>query len=178
MKKLFTALAVVLTSICVFAQRDSLTVLRNMPTNVRDAGKVAHVEVLSSVSSGTATVKRVRELTALRDDITTTYATNTTYSLVYSNGTDIVTNTVAIDYSPFPANMQYISYTTNVNVTATSVTNIVPYIAATVTNDLCETITCSGGVGSKDPTGKYIFPGDKVFFTGTATGKVEIILER
>lgn len=177
MKKYLILASLAFIGVLAFAQCDFLTVLPGGVTRVYEAGRVAHVEVLSSVSNGTAAVKRVRELVALRDDVTTTYSTNVTYTLSYSNGTEIVTNTVDVDYSPFAAGMRYISYATNTTVTATSVTNVVPYVATCVTNDLCESITCTGGVGSAALTNKFVFPGDKIFFTGTAKGKVEIIVE-
>ena len=45
------------------------------------------------------------------------------------------------------------------------------------TNTL-SSITCSGGVGSDAPSGKWVLPGDVLLWDGTAKGRVTVILER
>ena len=47
-------------------------------------------------------------------------------------------------------------------------------IAATNTID---TLTCSSGVGAKSPSDKWIAPGAKVWFTGTANGRVWLYID-
>lgn len=39
------------------------------------------------------------------------------------------------------------------------------------------TLTCSSGIGSKSPEDKWIAPGAKVWFTGTAKGPVWLYIE-
>ena len=177
MKKNILFIATAVLGVCLASADTVLTVYPGQETRVIVPGKVSHVEVLSSVAAGTAAVKRVRDLIEIRDVVESTTLTNITYSLVYSNGTEIVTNTVDYDQSPFPSGMRYLSYTTNVATTVTSITNPVPTVVLSYTNDLCEAITCSGGFGFKDPTGKFVFPGDRIFFSGTAKGKVNVITE-
>lgn len=47
---------------------------------------------------------------------------------------------------------------------------------APVTNTI-DTLTCSSGIGSKSPEDKWIAPGAKVWFTGTAKGPVWLYIE-
>ena len=51
-------------------------------------------------------------------------------------------------------------------------------MALAVTNSLTEQITCSGYVGTNAPSGKYVLPGDWLFFDGTAKGRALIVIER
>ena len=141
-------------------------------------GRAAHVEVASSVADGTVSLYRVTTLETNALDVAEFSATNVTYSLVYSNGTDIVTNTVPVDYSPFPPGMDYISYSTNAAVRTWAVTNAVRAVALVSTNQVGTTVTCSGGIGSLTPENAWIAPGDRLFWTGTAKGRVLLYLER
>ena len=161
-----------------FSDIDVLVVRPGADTLVNAPGRVALIEVLSPVASGTATVKRVRDLVEDRAIVETHVATNFTYTLVYSNGTEVVTNTVPYDESPFPPGMRYLSYTTNAVTVTSAVTNLVPTVILSVTNDVAGAITCSGGYGTGTPEGKILLPGDRLFFTGTATGKINVVTER
>ena len=178
MKKLFSALAILFAATVANAALEAIQIPSGSDYRILSPGKVVEVQVLSDTASGTATVKAEQRLVKMVDEVTTTYATNVTYSLVYSNGTEIVTNTVAIDYSPFPSGMRYISYTTNTLVTTTSITNLVPSAVLTVTNAVGTTVTCSGGVGKANPENAFIEPGENLFIDGTASGRVTLILER
>lgn len=183
MKKLFSALAIILLAIIIAAitanaALETIQIPSGSEYRMFSPGKVVEVQVLSDTAAGTAAVKASESLVKMVDDVTTTYTTNVTYSLVYSNGTEIVTNTVDVDYSPFPSGMRYISYATNTLVTTTSVTNIVPLTVLTVTNAVGSTITCSGGYGKANPENAYLAPGSTVFAEGTATGRVTLIIER
>jgi len=141
-------------------------------------GRLAYVEVLSTVPSGTCTLKREQKLYTNAVDVLSFAATNFTYSLVYSNGTECVTNVTAVDQSAGLAGLSYISYSTNTIVQTWATTNVVRDLALTVTNSLTEALTCSGGVGSATPSGKYLLPGDVLFFDGTAKGRANIVIER
>ncbi len=56
-------------------------------------------------------------------------------------------------------------------------TNSLPGATALVTNNVASEISCSGGVGGTSPEDKWILPGEKLIYSGTATG-VTVILER
>ena len=178
MNKLFSTLAILFAATVANATLEAIQIPSGSDYRILSPGKVVEVQVLSTTATGTASVKAIGTLVKMVDEVTTTYATNVTYSLVYSNGTEIVTNTVAIDYSPFPSGMRYISYTTNETVTATSVTNLVPSTVLTVTNAVGSTITCSGGYGHANPDNAYLASGSTLFAEGTATGRVTLIIER
>lgn len=178
MKKLFSALAIILAATAANAAIEALSLPTGDTYANTAGGKVLEIRVLSTEAAGTASVKAESRLVRMVDEVTTTYATNVTYSLVYSNGTEVVTNTVAVDYSPFPSGMRYISYTTNTLVTTTSITNLVPSAVLTVTNAVGTTVTCSGGVGKANPENAFIEPGENLFIDGTASGRVTLILER
>lgn len=141
-------------------------------------GRAAHVEVASSVASGTVSLYRVTTLETNALEVVPFAETNVTYSLVYSNGTSVVTNTVPVDWSPFPAGMDYVAYSTNAAVRTWAETNAVRAVALVSTNQVGTTVTCSGGIGSLTPENAWIAPGDRLFWTGTAKGRVLLYLER
>lgn len=141
-------------------------------------GRLAYVNVLSTVPNGTCTLKRGQSFETNAASVVSFAATNFTYSLVYSNGTVTVTNVTAVNQWPDIAGTRYISYSTNRTVRTWAETNWTPRVALAVTNALTEQITCSGGVGTNAPTGKYVLPGDRLFFDGTAKGRALIVIER
>lgn len=53
-------------------------------------------------------------------------------------------------------------------------------IAATASAsfDALVSLTASGGVATNDVTNGWIFPGDVLFFEGTAKGRVMLIIEK
>ena len=141
-------------------------------------GRLAHIEAVSTVASGTVSVlseslvyTNAVEVSALAP------VTNTTYSLVYTDGASVVTNVTAspVDFTYIGTN--YVSYATNVVVTTPYVTNSVMTLALAATNTL-DTLTCSSGIGAKSPSDKYFAPGAKVWFTGTAKGRVWLYVEQ
>lgn len=136
--------------------------------------RVAAVRAVSSVSNGTVAVKSVSTLHVVTNQAVVTYATNYTYTAVWTNGTGAVTNTSAHELLPLGSNVT--SYATNAIVTAT--TNWVPTATSTVavTNTLAS-FTCSGGAGSTNPASVYLVPGEPVFFEGTASGRVTLVVE-
>lgn len=141
-------------------------------------GRLANVLVASTVADGTLALKSVATVYTNAEEVVDVYATNVTYSLVYSNGTEVVTNTTPVDYSPFPAGMRYLSYATNTAVThVSSTTNAYAAVALVTTNDLAS-VTCSDHSGQAAPEGVYVVPGDRIFYTGTALGRVLLFIER
>lgn len=141
------------------------------------AAKVIEANAVSTVAAGTANVKYVREIWTLADQVTSATKTNYTYTAITDGGA--TTNTTA--YFPkdwlYWAGTNYVSFTTNAIVTTTSVTNKVPQLSLAVTNDVAN-ITCSGGVGKASPASTLILmPGDRVFYSGTAQGRVNLVFE-
>ena len=145
---------------------------------VRAGGRVARVEVLSSVAAGTATVKRIQTLETNATEITVQSFTNVTYMLVYSNGTETVTNVTLRDQSAYLSGLDYISYWTNRTVRTVAETNTVPALALTATNAVGSQVTCSGGVGGATVSDAWVTAGDLLFFEGTAKGRVTVFIER
>lgn len=136
--------------------------------------RVAAVRAVSSVADGTVAVKSVSTLHVVTNAAVVTYATNYTYTAIWTNGTGAVTNTSAHELLPLGSNVT--SYVTNAIVTAT--TNWAPTATSTVsvTNALAS-FSCSGGIGSTNPASVYLIPGEPVFFDGTASGRVTLVIE-
>jgi len=174
MKNLILTLAIALMGLCAVAQIDTIDVTSGARTE--SPAKVVGVRVLSSVASGTAQVKSVSTLPVIVNVDHVNATTNHTYTYVYTNGTQTVTNTV--DHLPLPLGPTVTSYVTN-NV-VTYHTNSIPTTTSTVvvTNLIGGAITCSGGVGIYSPTNTYLIPGEPIFYTGTAKGRVLLIVER
>lgn len=144
------------------------------------------VEVQYFGPAGTFTVGGVRELRTNALAVATTYATNTTYTLVYAatNGVThaLATNTVtqARDFlASLPADpgRSVLSYTTNVAVVATATTNTVSVLAFCETNSLAS-LTASAGTLATAKTNAVVLPGTSLVRGGTATGRATVVLER
>lgn len=180
MKKLFTALAIALLGLCAIASVDTVTIANGESVEVSYSAKVARIEVLSSVAAGTATVKAEKILLASETRTADTVTTNFTYVSISTNDTGLcTTNVTSFDQAPFLPPAPFLqSYVTNATVTTVTATNVVPIVSATVTNAVGTTLTCSGGFASQSPADTYLVPGDVLSFTGTATGKVTLILEK
>ena len=140
-------------------------------------GKLAHVEAISTVAAGTVSVmsESLYRTNAL-EVVELPPVTNVTYSLVYMDGAQTVTNVTAqaVDFTYIGTN--YVSYATNTVVTTACATNEVTRLALAATNTV-DTLTCSSGIGAKSPSDKWIAPGAKVWFTGTAKGRVWLYIE-
>ena len=175
MKKLFSALAITLAAIAAQASYEVIQLSSSSDQTVLEPGKIVRVEIVSSVASGTATVKRASPVITVGDHVDTYTTTNFTYTTVWSNGTEVVTNTTPYRTRRFT--VPPISYTTNLVVSSYSITNAIPGSAAALTNSVTEEITCSSGYGSASPSDKWVLPGDRLFYSGTATG-VKLIIER
>lgn len=168
-------LMTIVASTCAMAAFEAIQIPTGGQT-IYAPGKVARIEVVSSVAAGKATVKRVSPVMRVTDVIETYATTNTTYTTVYSNSlAQVITNVSPYITRKFDANL--ISYTTNNVVTSYAITNAVPKASTFVTNNVADEITCSGGIGGASPNDKWILPGEKLIYSGTATG-VTVILER
>lgn len=177
MKKLFSLLVMTLAMASAFASVDTILLDENGSYTSLSPAKVLHVRAISSVPTGTATVKAVSVMPVIGDVETYDYATNFTYTVVYTNDTGSVTNTT--DYIPLPLGETVTSYVTNSIVTVTTNVTRDATSVVTVTNDLCQTITCAAGYGSEDPEdATFIAPGERIFFEGTAKGLITIFVER
>ena len=123
---------------------------------VAPGGKLAHVEAVSTVAAGTVSVmSEVRIETNAVETVELAPVTNTTYTLVYMDGATTVTNVTPYDVDFTYIGTNYVSYATNTVIT----------------------LTCSSGVGAKSPSDKWIAPGAKVWFTGTANGRVWLYID-
>ncbi len=144
---------------------------------VAPGGKLAHIEAVSTVAAGTVSIvsEATYETNAV-EVVALAPVTNTTYELVYADGSAVVTNVTPYDVDFRYVGTNYLSYATNVVVTTPYRTNHVMRLGIAATNTL-DSLTCSGGIGSKSPEDKWIAPGAKVWFTGTANGRVWIYVE-
>ena len=179
MKKLFTItcyLFVALAASAARADTEIVTVSDGEAAWNHRGGKVAQIHVLSSVASGKATLKSESKLWGTRDEITDLSTSNFVWTVVWSNGVDVVTNVSTV--APYPLPSALVSATSNWVVRAYAVTNTFPCVTLCVTNALSSEITCSSGVGTSAPADKYVAPGDPIFFEGTAKGRMKVILTR
>jgi len=173
-------LAILLAAFAAFASfaADSVSLYDGSAAKLATPARVVAVRALSSVADGSVTVKAESKLLATRDNVVTTYLTNAVYTVVFSNGVNVVTNesTTVAGVMPLPPPRALIRYFTNETVTVSSVTNIELYTAGVFTNVLA-TFTCANGFAEKPVTNAFIFAGDRVFFDGTAKGNVTLITE-
>jgi len=140
-------------------------------------GKLAHVEAVSTVDAGTVSVmSEVRIETNAVETVELAPVTNTTYELVYMDGETTVTNVTPYDVDFAYIGTNYVSYATNTVVETPTYSRDVMALVLAATNTV-DTLTCTNGIGSKSPEDKWIAPGAKVWFTGTAEGPVWLYIE-
>lgn len=178
MKKTFIALLTIVATVVANAGIDSIQVV-STPGKIHDSVKVVEAHVLSSVAAGTASVKAVRKLYADEPSVVELDpVTNITYQLIYKDGQTTVTNDTPYDVDFRYIGTNYVSYATNVVITTPAVTNLVRTLKLCSTNEILS-VTCSGGIGKGSPASTtYLEPGVELFFTGTAKGTVDLIVER
>ena len=144
---------------------------------VAPGGKLAHVEAVSTVAAGTVSVmSEVRIETNAVETVALAPVTNTTYTLVYMDGAATVTNVTPYDVDFTYIGTNYVSYATNTVIKTPTFSRDVMALVLAATNTI-DTLTCSSGIGSKSPEDKWIAPGAKVWFTGTAKGPVWLYIE-
>ena len=128
---------------------------------VAPGGKLAHVEAVSTVAAGTVSVmSEVRIETNAVETVALAPVTNVT--------------PYDVDFAYIGTN--YVSYATNTVVKTPTRSRDVMALVIAATNTI-DTLTCSSGIGAKSPTDKWIAPGAKVWFTGTAKGPVWLYIE-
>lgn len=140
-------------------------------------GKLAHIEAVSTVAAGTVQVmSEVRIETNAVETVYLDPVTNTTYTLIYLDGATPVTNVTdyAVDFTYIGTN--FVSYATNTVVKTPSYERDVMALVLAATNTI-DSVTCSSGLGAKSPTDKWVAPGAKVWFTGTAKGRVFLYID-
>lgn len=175
MKKLALIIAAVLFG-CAHGAVEAVDIADGESVRMLAPGKVVAVRAASSVAAGTVAVKAAAEVPVFTNGVVTTYATNIAWRLVWTNGTSLVTNDYPRPYQyARPATTAFYGPVTNV----TSTSRAAPLMKQILhpTNTL-SSITCSGGVGSDAPSGKWVLPGDVLLWDGTAKGRVTVILER
>jgi len=165
-------------SLAVLADTEIVTVSDGEAAWNHRGGKVAQIHVLSSVASGKATLKSESKLWGTRDEVTDLSTSNFCWTVVWSNGTETVTNVSTVAPYPLPPPRALISATSNWVVRAYAITNTIPVVTLCKTNALSAEITCSAGTALNVPSDKYVAPGDPIFFEGTAKGRVRVILTR
>ena len=176
MKRLLTALVCAALALAGLADTEIVTIADGEACWNHRGGKVAQIHVLSSVASGKATLKSESKLWGMQDVVTDASTSNFYWTVVWSNGVDVVTNVSTV--APYPLPDALVSASSNWVVRALAITNTVPSVTLCTTNALSSEITCSSGVGSAAPSDKYMAPGDPIFFEGTAKGRVKVILTR
>ena len=82
MKKLFIVLAIALLGLCTQASYEVIQLSSSSDQTVLEPGKIARVEIVSSVASGTATVKRASPVVTVGNHVDTYTTTNFTYTTV------------------------------------------------------------------------------------------------
>lgn len=146
-------------------------------TKVVGGGELEHVEAISTVAAGTVSVmEETTYYTNGVDIVALPPVTNVTYTLVYMDGATVVTNvtTEPVDFRYIGTN--YVSYATNTVVVTDYVTNSVMKLALAITNTV-DSLTCEDGIGAKSPSDKWLAPNAKVWFTGTAKGRVWLYIK-
>lgn len=164
MKKLLSICCIIAFALFANAEINCNFLTYGGEVPVLRAGMVANLSSLPPSASLPAPLF-VRPLVSEVSDVVTVSTTNFTYSLVYSNGTEVVTNTVDVDYSPFPPDMDYLVYTTNRVITTTVTTNTYVAEIAAYTNAL--------------EVGSFLAPGDRLINTAgdSFTGANLIFIE-
>ena len=128
---------------------------------VAPGGKLAHVEAVSTVAAGTVSVMSEVSI-----------ETNAVETVALAP----VTNVTPYDVDFAYIGTNYVSYATNTVVKTPTRSRDVMALVIAATNTI-DTLTCSSGIGAKSPTDKWIAPGAKVWFTGTAKGPVWLYIE-
>ena len=141
--------------------------------------RLAAVRAASSVAAGTVALSGVYSLDVTSNATETVTTTEVLWQRILTNDTASVTNTYAgqVVYTPPPpwllASEGWIT-----NTTSTTVTRLVKTgETLSLTNSLAS-FSCSGGLGAANPTNAWLLSGERVVTTGTAKGKLFLVLER
>ena len=141
--------------------------------------RLAAVRAASSVAAGTVALSGVYSLDVTSNATETVTATEVLWQRILTNDTASVTNTYSgqVVYTPPPpwllASEGWITNTTSRTVSRQVKTGE----TLSLTNSLAS-FSCSGGLGAANPTNAWLLSGERVVTSGTAKGKVFLVLER
>ena len=178
MKKILSVIALSL-SCAAFAAWETVELSPGGEWTVDAPCRLAAVRAASSVAAGTVALSGVYSLDVTSNATETVTSTEVLWQRVLTNGTTSVTNTYSgqVVYTP-PPNWLLASEGWITNTTSTTVTRLVKTgETLSLTNSLAS-FSCSGGLGSANPTNAWLLSGERVVTTGTAKGKLFLVLER
>jgi len=178
MKKLLSLIALSI-SCAAFAAWETVELSPGGEWTVDAPCRLAAVRAASSVAAGTVALSGVYSLDVTSNATETVTTTEVLWQRILTNDTASVTNTYAgqVVYTPPPpwllASEGWIT-----NTTSTTVTRLVKTgETLSLTNSLAS-FSCSGGLGAANPTNAWLLSGERVVSSGTAKGKVFLVLER
>lgn len=178
MKKLLSIIALSI-SCAAFAAWETVELSPGGEWTVDAPCRIAAVRAASSVAAGTVALSGVYSLDVTSNATETVTTTEVLWQRILTNDTASVTNTYAgqVVYTPPPpwllASEGWITNTTSRTVSRQVKTGE----TLALTNSLAS-ITCSSGLGSANPTNAWLVPGERVVTSGTAKGKVFLVLEK
>ena len=178
MKKLLSVIALSL-SCAAFAAWETVELSPGGEWTVDAPCRLAAVRAASSVAAGTVALSGVYSLDVTSNATETVTSTEVLWQRVLTNGTTSVTNTYSgqVVYTP-PPNWLLASEGWITNTASTTVTRLVKTgETMSLTNSLAS-FSCSGGLGAANPTNAWLLSGERVVTTGTAKGKLFLVLER
>ena len=178
MKKLLSIIALSI-SCAAFAAWETVELSPGGEWTVDAPCRLAAVRAASSVAAGTVALSGVYSLDVTSNATETVTTTEILWQRILTNDTASVTNTYAgqVVYTPPPpwllASEGWIT-----NTTSTTVTRLVKTgETLSLTNSLAS-FSCSGGLGAANPTNAWLVSGERVVTSGTAKGKVFLVLEK
>ena len=187
MKKPILSIVAAVLSLAAFAS--TVTQFRPLAAGEFESGavggKLVAIQVFSPVASGTVSLKSIYEAAVFTNAVQIETFTATNMTVVSSNRLDatVSTNTVPAAMFAFPTWQRAYPFnilvSSNAAVSVSVSTNTWPVFEKSVfvTNTIASG-TCSGGIFTNAPSGVYLAPGEKLLFTGTATGgHLRLILE-
>ncbi len=178
MKKLF-AITCSLFAIAATAAIETVELSPGGEWTVDAPCRLAAVRAASSVAAGTVALSGVYSLDVTSNATETVTSTEVLWQRVLTNDTATVTNTYSgqVVYTP-PPNWLLASEGWITNTTSTTVTRLVKTGETLALTNSLASITCSGGLGAANPTNAWLLSGERVVTSGTAKGKVFLVLER
>lgn len=178
MKKLLSIIALSI-SCAAFAAWETVELSPGGEWTVDAPCRIAAVRAASSVAAGTVALSGVYSLDVTSNATETVTTTEVLWQRILTNDTASVTNTYAgqVVYTPPPpwllASEGWITNTTSRTVSRQVKTGE----TLSLTNSLAS-FSCSGGLGAANPTNAWLLSGERVVSSGTAKGKVFLVLER
>ena len=178
MKKLLSLIALSI-SCAAFAAWETVELSPGGEWTVAAPCRLAAVRAASSVAAGTVALSGVYSLDVTSNATETVTTTEVLWQRILTNGTASVTNTYAgqVVYTPPPpwllASEGWIT-----NTTSTTVTRLVKTGETLSLTNSIASFSCSGGLGAANPTNAWLLSGERIVTSGTAKGKVFLMLER